>query len=102
MYKDFPEQTLYLSLVAEQDYREDSFDLQDQEKAPGIIQRIGSLLIRGQIWEIGIQAFMSRPVLGWGPDNFAAAFNQTMQVDFYQSYGHAIAFDYAHNKIIDE
>ena len=102
VYKDFPEQTLYLSLVAEQDYREDSFDLQDQEKAPGIIQRIGSLLIRGQIWEIGIQAFMSRPVLGWGPDNFAAAFNQTMQVDFYQSYGHAIAFDYAHNKIIDE
>ncbi|MBH74247.1 MAG: hypothetical protein CL896_00455 [Dehalococcoidia bacterium] len=101
LYEDFPVQSLYISLVAQQDYREESLHVQDQEK-DGFLQRIGSLLIRGQIWEIGIQAFMSRPLLGWGPENFTAAFNQTMPVEFYQTYAHSIAFDYAHNKIIDE
>ena len=76
--------------------------LDDRDAQSNFTRVLGSLFIREQLWAGGIQAFIARPILGWGTDNFTAAFIQTMPVEFYESNVHAIAFDYPHNKIVGE
>ena len=50
--------------------------------------------------EIGWRAFLERPLLGWGPENFQRAFENLATPSFYQSgIG---SFDNAHNKVVDE
>ncbi|MEW5805286.1 MAG: O-antigen ligase [Patescibacteria group bacterium] len=50
-------------------------------------------------WQIGWNAFLARPVLGWGLENFLYAFNQHFIPEIH-TYEIAI-FDRPHNKIID-
>ncbi len=50
--------------------------------------------------KIGWAAFLDRPLLGWGPENFYKAFENLATTAFYQSgIG---SFDNAHNKVVDE
>ncbi|MBM4405337.1 MAG: O-antigen ligase family protein [Chloroflexi bacterium] len=47
-----------------------------------------------------LHGFAQRPVLGWGPDNFAAAFDKNVRAeDFYLGENYV---DNAHNKIIND
>ncbi len=50
--------------------------------------------------EIGWRAFLDRPLLGWGPENFQRAFENLATASFYQSGSGS--FDNAHNKVVDE
>ena len=49
---------------------------------------------------IGFQAFLERPLLGWGPENFGEAFQQVADESIHK-YGN-LYFDLAHNKVVDE
>jgi len=54
------------------------------------------------VWEIGWHAFLQKPVLGWGSENFELAFMKNFDPKIYlQEYGGEIWFDRAHNIIID-
>ncbi|MBI4236769.1 MAG: O-antigen ligase family protein, partial [Chloroflexi bacterium] len=49
---------------------------------------------------IGLRAFRDRPLLGWGQDNFARAFDRFAEASLYR-YG-TDDYDQAHNKVIEE
>ncbi|KKS07516.1 MAG: O-antigen polymerase [Parcubacteria group bacterium GW2011_GWB1_41_4] len=51
------------------------------------------------VWGIGWNAFLEKPILGWGLENFIYAFNQHFIPDIH-TYEMSI-FDRPHNKIID-
>ena len=57
---------------------------------PGVRSRLAA-------WEAGLEGFAARPVLGWGPENFAAVFGR-----FASGYG-AVAqpHDQAHGKLVE-
>ncbi|MDI6717431.1 MAG: O-antigen ligase family protein [Patescibacteria group bacterium] len=48
------------------------------------------------LWKESIEAFKERPILGWGPENFAVAFEKYYQPQFTAWYdrAHNIFFDY--------
>ena len=48
----------------------------------------------------GMEGFLERPILGWGADNFIAAFDHNVRTEDFR-YGENL-IDNAHNKIIDE
>ncbi len=48
----------------------------------------------------GMEGFLERPLLGWGADNFIAAFDHNVRAEDFR-YGENLV-DNAHNKIIDE
>lgn len=50
---------------------------------------------RARFAEAGLRAFLDRPVLGWGPDNFLIAWGRYNVAD--TAYG-----DHAHNKLLEE
>ncbi len=49
---------------------------------------------------VGLEGFASRPILGWGPENFAIAYDR--HVSPKQAAAEVTSFDQAHNKIIEE
>lgn len=72
----------------------------------GVAQRLGSA-------KAGIYAFIDRPLLGWGPENFEPAFERFVDPSFFKvesamynqadDFKHAVtAFDDPHNKVIGE
>jgi O-antigen ligase len=58
---------------------------------------------RQVIWEDSWRGFLERPILGWGPENFAVVFHKYFDPGFYLSdiYGPDTRFDRAHNIIFD-
>ncbi len=50
---------------------------------------------RFALWRQSIEAWKERPILGWGPENFAAAFEK------YYNPVHTVWFDRAHNIFFD-
>ena len=59
--------------------------------------RSPSMQGRLSVWRAGLEGFAERPVLGWGPENFLAAYGR-------HATGYAAAaeaHDYAHNKPIE-
>jgi len=58
---------------------------------------------REAIWKNAWEGFQERPILGWGPQNFAIVFNKHFDSRFYLSdeYGNDVRFDQAHNIIMD-
>ena len=60
------------------------------------IQRPG-VQSRFAAWEAGLEGFAARPVLGWGPENFAAVFGR-----FASGYGAVTEpHDQAHGKLVE-
>jgi O-antigen ligase/tetratricopeptide (TPR) repeat protein len=55
--------------------------------------------IRLMSWKIGINAFLEKPVFGWGQENYYVAFNKHMNPSFFTYSGET--FDRAHNKFVD-
>ena len=55
-----------------------------------------SLVLRGRFAAAGMRAFLDRPVLGWGPQNFLVAWGRyhRAETDFLG--------DHAHNKLVEE
>ena len=49
-------------------------------------------------WSAGLRGFLSKPVLGWGPENFIIASGR----HFSAASGVQETFDQAHNKLIEE
>lgn len=55
--------------------------------------------IRLLSWKIGMNAFLEKPILGWGQENYYVAFNMHMNPSFFTYSGET--FDRAHNKFVD-
>lgn len=54
------------------------------------------------VWESGMEGFMERPLLGWGPENFMYAFEQNFDNRLYlDEYLGEVWFDRAHNVFVD-
>ena len=49
-------------------------------------------------WKAGIRAYAERPLLGWGPDNYIAAWGQHLESES----GATETYDQAHNKPVEE
>ena len=49
---------------------------------------------------VGLRGFASRPVLGWGPENFAIAYDRHLTTEIVAQS--VTSFDQAHNKLIEE
>ena len=60
----------------------------------------GSVGARIALVGIASKAFMDRPILGWGQDNFARAFDKHAKASIYK-YGND-SQDQAHNKVLEE
>jgi hypothetical protein len=43
---------------------------------------LGTRLSQGKV---GLEAFADRPIFGWGPENFSAAFNQLVDAEFFNN-----------------
>ena len=72
-----------------------------------MLQRLGSaglgddsLVGRIDSASIGIEGFINRPILGWGPENFTIAYDRYVTTDIVATA--ATSFDQAHNKLIEE
>ncbi len=60
------------------------------------IQRPG-VQSRLEAWKAGLEGFLARPVLGWGPENFGTVFGR-----YASGYGTVIEpHDYAHSKLVE-
>ena len=49
---------------------------------------------------VGLRGFAARPALGWGPENFAVAYDRHLTADMVAMS--TASFDQAHNKLIEE
>ncbi|MCH8185849.1 MAG: O-antigen ligase family protein [Chloroflexi bacterium] len=56
--------------------------------------------VKGRVasWSAGLRGFLSRPALGWGPENYIIASGR----HFSSESGVAETFDQAHNKLVEE
>lgn len=54
---------------------------------------------RGTIWEVGFRAFMKRPILGWGLENFEYAYNASLMQG--ETWLKGVRVDKAHNEILE-
>ena len=52
-------------------------------------------------WQTGWRAFKDRPLLGWGMENYHAAFNQYFDASYYDIVKTGTYFDKAHNIIVE-
>ena len=50
--------------------------------------------------EVGMKAFLDRPLLGWGPENYTVGYDRHVGPEAF-AMG-AVSFDQAHNKLIEE
>ena len=48
-------------------------------------------------WRTSLEAFKTRPILGWGPENYGYAFSKYFPPEIYVESGSRIWFDKAHN-----
>ncbi len=56
--------------------------------------------IRGRVtsWRVGFQAYLDKPIFGWGPENYLIAWGR----HFDSASGVRERFDQAHNKVLEE
>ena len=59
-----------------------------------------SIAVRLMSVKAGVRGFLDRPLLGWGPENFASAFDRHVEAPVFR-FGSFVQ-DQAHNKIIEE
>ncbi|OIO47460.1 MAG: hypothetical protein AUJ33_01640 [Parcubacteria group bacterium CG1_02_40_25] len=52
------------------------------------------------VWRMAFNAWQKKPILGWGPENFHAAFNDQLDFKLFNMPGETW-YDRAHNKIFD-
>ncbi len=50
--------------------------------------------------QVGVDAFLDRPVLGWGPENYSVGYDRNVGPEVFARG--TISFDQAHNKLIEE
>ena len=50
--------------------------------------------------EVGVEAFLDRPFLGWGPENYTVGYDRHVGPDAFAKG--SLSFDQAHNKLIEE
>ena len=53
------------------------------------------------VWGVGYQAFLERPFLGWGWENFNGAFNQHFNPQITRDVGSQPWYDRAHNVVVE-
>ncbi|MDE3076047.1 MAG: O-antigen ligase family protein, partial [Chloroflexota bacterium] len=53
------------------------------------------------IWRASVQAFLARPLLGYGPDGLAPAFERYYPASLLRFEGGWVQFDRAHNEFLD-
>ncbi|MBI4837337.1 MAG: O-antigen ligase family protein [Candidatus Portnoybacteria bacterium] len=59
----------------------------------------GTGKIRLISWKIGLDAFLEKPLLGWGQENYYVALNKHLNPVFFYHSGET--FDRAHNRLVD-
>jgi O-antigen ligase/tetratricopeptide (TPR) repeat protein len=52
-------------------------------------------------WQIGLEGFQKKPILGWGWENYNVIFNQYFKPQIYRWGPEGSWFDRSHNQIID-
>ena len=79
-----------------------------KDSLPGVVQRVfnwsGDLTTvqtRLSIWRSGWQAFVDKPLLGYGYENFYSAFNKKAEVNYYQLAPTETWVSRAHNVFVD-
>jgi len=68
------------------------------------ISGFSSISHRFWAWKIAFQAFLERPIFGWGPENFSAAFDKYFNPAYFNPQipgGGETWFDRAHSVIFD-
>ena len=50
--------------------------------------------------EVGVEAFLDRPFLGWGPENYTVGYDRHVRPEAFAKG--SLSFDQAHNKLIEE
>ncbi len=50
--------------------------------------------------QVGVKAFVDRPILGWGPENYTVGYDRHVPPEAFAKG--AASFDQAHNKLIEE
>lgn len=61
----------------------------------------GGVRTRFIAWEIALQGFRQRPLLGWGPENFYYAFNTYYRPESYRYSPYETWFDRPHNNVLE-
>lgn len=64
--------------------------------------RITTAQTRFLNWQIGLRAWSSRPILGWGPENYYIGFNKFYDPKFFYYSNYETWQDHAHNFIVDK
>jgi len=60
-----------------------------------------SLASRIDVWEIAVNAWKEKPILGWGPESFSFVFDKYFKADYLQHIPESMYFDYPHNKVME-
>ncbi len=60
-----------------------------------------SLASRIDVWEIAVNAWKEKPILGWGPESFSFVFDKYFKADYLQHMPESMYFDYPHNKVME-
>ncbi|MDD5589864.1 MAG: O-antigen ligase family protein [Candidatus Portnoybacteria bacterium] len=75
--------------------------------AKAYVQRITQISLRDatfqqrlMAWNWGLKGFLERPVLGWGPENFAEPFNKHFEAKYY-NFATEEYFKRAHNFVVE-
>jgi len=76
------------------------------EKAPLVVRRLVAITLtsnqsRLRSWNIGLQGFKERPILGWGSGNYNIVFNKYYDPWYLIRGEQSTWFDKTHNQIID-
>ncbi len=59
-----------------------------------------SFIDRLAVWDVSWQAFLAKPFIGWGPENYSLAFNEHYNDQVFRSGVSPIWYDRAHNIFI--
>jgi len=64
------------------------------------IPDINQISSRFPAWNIAIEAWRERPILGWGPESFGFVYDKFFKASYLQQVPENIFFDRTHNKIL--
>lgn len=53
------------------------------------------------VWQIAVESWKEKPVLGWGPESFSYLFDRHFKASYLQYIPEKIHFDRPHNKILE-
>jgi len=60
----------------------------------------GSVQSRLKNWEIALDGWKDRPILGWGPESFGFVFDKYFKTDYIESLSETAFYDRPHNKVL--